>query len=162
MDESNSLYGIEGRITGFQSFEHAAEDMVLAASFNDAGTRIVLCSADHKIRVYNIGAIDEYTIVDQWRGHDAEVLDASIVLLLPRTRVAKEIAILRSNGLLLAWVNSLQLSAAIISSNCGERTHRKDSRVADASGVFSRSRRPTVSPTTPLALRLSGTIFSFL
>ena len=51
---------------------------MLAASFNPSGTRIVLCSADHKIRVYNIDQSDEYFLVDQWRGHDAEVLDASI------------------------------------------------------------------------------------
>ena len=80
-------------MNGFQSFEHAAEDIVLAASFNDAGTRIVLCSADHKIRVYNVEQGDEYALVDQWRGHDAEVLDASITLLLPCKSGAKEIAI---------------------------------------------------------------------
>ena len=79
-DESND---VEGRKNGFQSFEHAAADIVLATSFNNSGTRIILCSADHKIRVYNINQKDEYFLVDQWRGHDAEVLDASIALLLP-------------------------------------------------------------------------------
>ena len=90
MSEKNSLNDIEGRRNGFQSFEHAAADIVLAASFNSSGTRIILCSADHKIRVWNIDQSDEYFLVDQWRGHDAEVLDASIALLLPRKRAAKE------------------------------------------------------------------------
>lgn len=75
MGENNELNDIEGRKYGFQSFEHAAHDIMLAACFNPSGTRIILCSADHKIRVYNIHANDEYSLVDQWRGHDAEVLD---------------------------------------------------------------------------------------
>lgn len=90
MSEKNKLSEGEGRRNGFQSFEHAAADIVLAASFNSSGTRMILCSADHKIRVFNIDQSDEYFLVDQWRGHDAEVLDASIVLLLPWKRVAKE------------------------------------------------------------------------
>ena len=90
MSDRKSLNGVEGRRNGFQSFEHAAADIVLAASFNSSGTRIILCSADHKIRVYNVDQGDEYFLVDQWRGHDAEVLDASIALLPPRERAAKE------------------------------------------------------------------------
>ena len=90
MSDRKSLNSVEGRRNGFQSFEHAAADIVLAASFNSSGTRIILCSADHKIRVYNIDQSDEYFLVDQWRGHDAEVLDASIALLLPQERAAKE------------------------------------------------------------------------
>lgn len=78
MGENNTSNDIEGRKYGFQSFEHAAHDIMLAACFNPSGTRIILCSADHKIRVYNIHENDEYSLVDQWRGHDAEVLDASI------------------------------------------------------------------------------------
>ena len=92
MNENNKSNDIEGEENGFQSFEHAAADIVLAASFNDSGTRIILCSADHKIRVYNIDQSDEYFLVDQWRGHDAEVLDASIALQLTWKRVAKRVA----------------------------------------------------------------------
>ena len=90
MNDKKSLNGFEGRRNGFQSFEHAAADIVLAASFNSSGTRIILCSADHKIRVYNIDQSDEFFLVDQWRGHDAEVLDASIAILPPREHAAKE------------------------------------------------------------------------
>ena len=93
MGESNRLDDIEGSRNGFQSFEHAAADIVLAASFNSSGTRIILCSADHKIRVYNIDKDDAYFLVDQWRGHDAEVLDASMALLLPWKGVAKRMDI---------------------------------------------------------------------
>lgn len=66
--------------SGFQSFEHAAADIVLAASFNVSGSRVVLCSADHRIRVYNIDQDNTWTLADQWRGHDAEILDVSGVL----------------------------------------------------------------------------------
>lgn len=66
---------IEPAKHGFQSFEHAAADIVLAASFNAAGTRAALCSADHKIRVYSINAEKEWSLMDQFRGHDAEILD---------------------------------------------------------------------------------------
>ena len=89
MGENNDSNEIDETRSGFQSFEHAAADIILAASFNSSGTRIILCSADHKIRVYNIDQKDEYFLVDQWRGHDAEVLDASIALLLPWNHVAK-------------------------------------------------------------------------
>lgn len=92
MNDNNKSNDIEGRKNGFQSFEHAAADIVLAASFNTSGTRIILCSADHKIRVYNIDQSDEYFLVDQWRGHDAEVLDASTATLLQSQSVAKRIA----------------------------------------------------------------------
>ena len=80
MAENNNLTDTEAKRNGFQSFEHAAPLIVLAASFNFSGTRIILCSADHRIRVYNIEQNDDYFLVDQWRGHDAEVLDASIAL----------------------------------------------------------------------------------
>ncbi|CAD6584972.1 MAG: epoxide hydrolase, soluble (sEH) [Alectoria sarmentosa] len=73
MGENSNFNDNEGRKSGFQSFEHAAADIVLAASFNSSGTRIILCSADHKIRVYNIDQNDAYFLIDQWRGHDAEV-----------------------------------------------------------------------------------------
>lgn len=73
---------IEPVKNGFQSFEHAAADTVLAASFNPAGTRAALCSADHKIRIYSIGQDKEWSLLEQFRGHDAEVLDVSRIDLL--------------------------------------------------------------------------------
>lgn len=63
---------------GFRNFDHGAADVVLAVAFNSSGTRIALGSADHKIRVYDIEQDKSWTLVDQWRGHDAEVLDASL------------------------------------------------------------------------------------
>jgi len=62
---------------GFRSFDHGAVDVVLAATFNSSGTRIAICSADHKIRTYNVEQDNSWTLMDQWRGHDGEVLDAS-------------------------------------------------------------------------------------
>lgn len=81
MEDTDSTNGIEKAEGGFQSFEHAAADIVLAASFNSSGTRVVLCSADHKLRVYKVDPFSAWNLMDQWRGHDAEVLDASIIPL---------------------------------------------------------------------------------
>ena len=60
---------------GFQSFEHAAADIILAASFDAAGTKVAICSADHKIRVYSISQSKVWNLLDRFRGHDAEILD---------------------------------------------------------------------------------------
>lgn len=68
--------------TGFQSFENAATDVVLSMNFDCSGTRVVLCSADHKLRVYNVDETNEWTLIDQWRGHNAEILDASLLCFL--------------------------------------------------------------------------------
>lgn len=62
---------------GFQNFDHGATDTVLAAEFNSSGTHLAVCSADHKIRLFAAGPTDAWTLIDQWRGHDAEILDAS-------------------------------------------------------------------------------------
>ena len=62
---------------GFTNFDHGAANVVLAVSFNSSGSRLALGSADHKIRVYDIEQDEKSTLIDQWRGHDAEVLDAS-------------------------------------------------------------------------------------
>lgn len=75
MAKAQAIDSIEPPKSGFQSFEHAAADIVLAASFNPAGTRAALCSADHKVRIYSINKDKEWTLVEQFRGHDAEVLD---------------------------------------------------------------------------------------
>ena len=58
---------------GFQAFENVATDAILAISFNTAGTRFATTSADHKLRVYNLGEGDDSVLVEQWRAHDAEI-----------------------------------------------------------------------------------------
>ena len=75
-DDENEI--AEPAKNGFQSFGHAAADIVLAADFNEAGTRVAVCSADHKIRVYSISQHQVWNLLDQFRGHDAEVLDVCI------------------------------------------------------------------------------------
>lgn len=63
---------------GFTSIDQAAADVVLSAAFSPSGNRIALSSADHRIRVYDADPDNSWNLVDQWRGHDAEVLDASL------------------------------------------------------------------------------------
>ena len=62
---------------GFTDLIQEAADIILSATFSPSGNRLALCSADHKIRVYDAGPNNAWNLVDQWRGHDAEVLDAS-------------------------------------------------------------------------------------
>ena len=64
--------------SGFTNVEHGANDIILAATFNHQGTRIALCSADHKIRVFDLSAKNDWHLIDQWRGHDAAVLDVIV------------------------------------------------------------------------------------
>ena len=69
---------------GFTTVEHEAQDIVLAAAFNPSGTRIATGSADHRIRVYDIDGNQQWSVVDQWRGHDAEVSDVGRFLRFPK------------------------------------------------------------------------------
>lgn len=64
--------------SGFQSFENAAADIVLAAAYNSSSTRLALASADHKIRIYEILGDNNWSLLDQYRGHDAEILDVRL------------------------------------------------------------------------------------
>ena len=89
MDKDDNPDNLDSVNNGFQSFEHAAADIVLAASFNSSGTRIALCSADHKIRVYDTDAEDSWVLTDLWRGHDAEILDARLIPNPPAPQSSK-------------------------------------------------------------------------
>ena len=96
MSNAETINSVEPAKHGFQDFEYAAADIVLAASFNSAGNRAILCSADHKIRVYNIDGNKAWTLADLWRGHDAEVLDVSLLRPFAWEILAKTVQ--RSNG----------------------------------------------------------------
>ncbi len=118
---------------GFRSFDHGAVDVVLAAAFNSSGTRIAICSADHKIRTYNVEQDNSWTLIDQWRGHDGEVLDASSSS--PHAMFICWAYIWRYNGLDLPWDKYSAPSVATINSSSGERTllrHWKAVVVLDA------------------------------
>ncbi|KAI4090888.1 MAG: hypothetical protein LQ339_008247 [Xanthoria mediterranea] len=60
---------------GFQDFDHGATDLVSAAEFNGPGTHLAVCSTDHSIRVFTQDYRHDWTLLDHWRGHDAEILD---------------------------------------------------------------------------------------
>lgn len=68
---------------GFRNFDHGATDVVLAAEFNPSGSHLVVCSADHRIRLFMADQRDTWSLIDQWRGHDAEILDASLFNPIP-------------------------------------------------------------------------------
>ncbi|KAF2489490.1 WD40 repeat-like protein [Lophium mytilinum] len=59
----------------FQTFSHGHQDLVLAVDFNYFGTRMVTASSDHKLKVHD-KKDDSWNLVDSWRAHDAEIVDA--------------------------------------------------------------------------------------
>ncbi|KAF1983319.1 WD40 repeat-like protein [Aulographum hederae CBS 113979] len=62
------------KMNSFQTFDHGHEDLVLAVDFNMYGTRMATASSDHTIKVWD-KKNDEWFVTDQWRAHDAEVVD---------------------------------------------------------------------------------------
>lgn len=64
---------------GFQTFAHGHQDLVLAVDYNYYGTRMVTASSDHRLKVWD-RKDDNWTIVDSWRAHDAEIVDVSVTL----------------------------------------------------------------------------------
>ncbi len=73
--------------SGFRNFDDPAKDDVLSINYNPSGKRCAIAAADHRLRIYNcedqnLGV--QPTLLDQWRAHNAEILDvsSSIFLLL--------------------------------------------------------------------------------
>ena len=63
---------------GFRELSHGGSELVLAAHYNTYGTRLVTGSADHRIRVFNLGVDGTWEIADVWGAHKGEVLDVSM------------------------------------------------------------------------------------
>ena len=59
---------------GFQNFAHSSNDLVLAAHFNEYGTRLVTACADHRLRVFDLNQ-EHWQLTDLWRGHNGQVVD---------------------------------------------------------------------------------------
>lgn len=55
-------------------FEFGHNDLVLAIAYNTYGNRIATSSSDHRIKVFD-KQDDNWTLIDTWKGHDAEILD---------------------------------------------------------------------------------------
>jgi nucleoporin SEH1 len=66
---------------GYLTFEEGEGDVVLAVDFHHYGSRMVTASADHKLKVWD-RKDDNWSLVDSWRSHDAEIVDVSCFLLL--------------------------------------------------------------------------------
>ncbi|KAJ2999908.1 epoxide hydrolase, soluble (sEH) [Globomyces sp. JEL0801] len=57
-------------------FPAAHNDIIHDISYDHYGTRLVTCSSDHQIKVWDF-LDNEWSINDTWRGHDSAVLKAS-------------------------------------------------------------------------------------
>lgn len=65
---------------GFQAFSHGHNDLVLAVDFNYYGTRMVTASSDHRLKVWD-RKDESWSLSDTWRGHDAEIVDVSLMCI---------------------------------------------------------------------------------
>ena len=78
MAEDSHLVGSDINQTGFQNFNNTTTDDILAIAYNNPGDMLAIASADHRLRVYAEIADRQWSLFDQWRGHDAEIIDASL------------------------------------------------------------------------------------
>jgi WD40 repeat protein len=69
---------------GFHPLSHANKEVVLAADFNRYGTRLVTGSADHRLRIFDLKD-GEWVLLEEWRGHNAEVTDVCSPFFAPIT-----------------------------------------------------------------------------
>ena len=60
---------------GFQELNHGGVELVLSAHYNSYGTRLAIGSSDHRIRVFDKSEDDEWSLSDQWRAHNGEVIE---------------------------------------------------------------------------------------
>ena len=74
--EAHRAYSDMTTERGIQTFSHGHQDLVLAVDFNYFGTRMVTASSDHRLKVWD-KKDNEWTLVENWRAHDAEVVDVS-------------------------------------------------------------------------------------
>ena len=61
---------------GFRSFEDAPSSIPLCIRLDTSGNKLALALSDHKLRVWTKKG--EWEILDEWRAHDAEILDVSL------------------------------------------------------------------------------------
>ncbi|KAI9751321.1 MAG: epoxide hydrolase, soluble (sEH) [Lichina confinis] len=58
------------------AFDHRHQDVVTVLSYDYYGKRKITGSADHRLRVYDRQGDGSWRLIDTWRGHDAEIIDA--------------------------------------------------------------------------------------
>lgn len=73
----------------FNSFDPGHADLVTVTKFNFYGNRLLTASADHRIKVWDLQKDGSWTLIDAWRGHDAEIRDVRSKAGIPlhRTRL---------------------------------------------------------------------------
>lgn len=56
-------------------FEVSHEDLILSLAYNYHGNRLVTCSADHRIKLFD-KTENDFVSIDEWRAHDSAVTKA--------------------------------------------------------------------------------------
>lgn len=60
-----------------QEFDAGHEDLIHDLSYNYYGDRLITCSSDHKLKVFDKNANGVFVLHDSWKGHDSAVLRVS-------------------------------------------------------------------------------------
>ena len=97
MTDATTLSDQTLKQNGFRDFDDGATESIQAIAYNNPGDRIAIAFADHRIRVYDQKTAGPWVLFDLWRGHDAEILDASRLTSRVRGTSAKFV-ISRFNG----------------------------------------------------------------
>lgn len=66
---------------GFRAFPNDQEAIPTVIKYNHPGTQLAIALSDHRLRVYQQNEdTQKWSLLDQWRGHDAEIFDASLAV----------------------------------------------------------------------------------
>ena len=76
MAESVKSSGSEPTGTNPRIFRTTGAHQVTCIAYIDTEGRLATASVDHRLRVYEYRG-SEWILLEKWRGHDAEVFDAS-------------------------------------------------------------------------------------
>ena len=84
----------------FHRFSHGHQDLVLAIDYNFYGTRMATASSDHRLKVWDRNeSTGQWTVIDVWTAHDAEVTDVK----WNGPFVGAHLASIGEDGLLKLW-----------------------------------------------------------
>lgn len=81
MTDVSIIAAVGSDASGFRSFKDTPSPRPLGLSLNVSGDRLAVALSDHRLRVCSRGKdlASEWELLDEWRAHDAEILDASLI-----------------------------------------------------------------------------------
>lgn len=99
----------------FHPFSHGHKDLVLALSFNQAGTRACTASSDHRLKIWDRDqnhddlTTNTWTVIDVWRAHSAEITDVQWA----GPYAGQIVASIGEDGWLRVWKEDVRLGGVL-------------------------------------------------